>query len=626
MTFPRTVLGEQMALGRAGRLAPPKGWAPRSGTAALVLGSDVPGVFAKVDVGDAIEAKIAGDVTGGGATSYVRFTMHARPPKTPMPVGVYWKMVATLTDGAFAGSPPARCELDMRDANNREATHYDFALPVLGSQLIGTGAQLALRLELAGTPGEYEVELPGLYFDSVILDTQATRPTPINRVPDNGDSAVPINASIFLEINDPTPTRDILIGNISHAQVYVNGVLAYDQDAGGFQTGFTGPDSAVTLFSNALDGRRTLRLNIDPIANFENSSTVTVRVVASAYGVFGSPPEYTYSFTTEDLTAPTLVSATALDRKVVRVVFSEPVVGIGDGSNTVRDAQNPHNWAIFVASTSLETGLPAVTSEVVSVAKVADDTYDLTTASELTRNALYRVEGGPIEDFVGNPMVAPNNVAFFVGFECVGPDGRDFTLLDLIPDMNQNEDESDDLKKFIACLQEVTDLLLCDIDHWVDILDPDLAPERYVDAMLADLGDPFNFDLSDVDKRRLIRVLVPIYQQKGTDPGIINAIRFFVGVEVTISVPAFDGIWDLGTSELGVGTWLSTSDIGSRLGFYVVSPVPLTAAQRDQITTIVKYMKDARTHFLGIIEPALPDVPDHWELGLSELGTETLLH
>jgi phage tail-like protein len=624
MTFPRTVLAEQLALGRAGRLAPPKGWAPSSGTAALVLGSDVPGVFVKADVGDAIEAKTFGDWTQGGTTAYVRFTMHVRPPSTPMPVGVYWKMVASLVDGVNAGSPTARCELDIKDTNNREATHYDFAIPILGSDLLGTSSTLALRLELAGTPGEYEVELPGLYFDSVLMDTQIVRPTPINRVPDNGDTRVPVNASIFLEINDPSALRDLIVGSISGTKVYVNGVLAYDQDGGGFQTGFTGPDSAVTLYSIPLDGRRTLRLNIDPTTNFINSSVVTVRIVANAYATFSSPPEFTYSFTVEDLTAPTLVSATALDRKTVRVVFSEPVVGVLATHST--DATNPDNWAIFVASTSLETGLPAVTSEVVSVAKVDDLTYDLTTASELTRNALYRVEGGPIVDLVGNPMVAPNNVAFFVGFECVGPDGRDFTLLDLLPDMNQNEDESDDLKKFVACLQEVTDLLLCDIDHWVDILDPDIAPERYVDAMLADLGNPFAFDLSDVDKRRLIRVLVPIYQQKGTDPGIINAIRFFVGVEVTISVPAFDGVWDLGISELGAGTWLSTSDLGSRLSFYVVSPVVLTDAQRAQITSIVRYMKDARTHFLGIIEPTLPDVPDHWELGLSELGTETLLH
>ena len=483
MTYPRTVLAEQIALGRAGRLAPPKGWTPASGTAALVLGSDVPGVFVKADVGDAIEAKTFGDFTGGGTTTYVRFTAHVRPPTTPMPAGVYWRLVATLVDSNVSGSPTPRVELDLKDANNREATHYDFAIPVLGSSSFTlTLNQLALRLELAGTPGEYEVELPGLYFDSVILDTQATRPTPINRVPDNGDSKVPINASIFLEINDPTAARDILSGSISHAKVYVNGVLAYDQDGGGFQAGFNGPDSAVTTFSNALDGRRTMRLNIDPTTNFTNSSTVTVRVLANAFGLFDSPLEFTYSFTTEDLTAPTLVSATALDRKTVRVVFSEPVVGVD--ATASNDATNPANWAISVASTSLETGLPAVTSAVVSVAKIDDLTYELTTASELTRNALYRVEGGPIEDLVGNPMVAPNNIAFFVGFECVGPDGRDFTLLDLLPDMNQNEDESEDLRKFVACLQEVTDLLLCDIDHWVDILDPDIAPERYVDAML----------------------------------------------------------------------------------------------------------------------------------------------
>jgi hypothetical protein len=145
--------------------------------------------------------------------------------------------------------------------------------------------------------------------------------------------------------------------------------------------------------------------------------------------------------------------------------------------------------------------------------------------------------------------------------------------------------------------------------------------------MLSDLGNPFAFDLSLNDKRRLIRVLVPIYQEKGTEAGIINAIRFFLGVEVTIVYPAFDDPWLLGVDELGVGTLLSTADLHTRLSFKIVSPVVLDATQRDTMIKIAEYMKDARTHLIQPIEePEALIVTDHWTIGVSLLGTESLLH
>jgi hypothetical protein len=199
MTLPRTVLAEQIALGRAGRLAPPKNWTPASGTAALVLGSDIPGVFVKADVGDAIEAKTFGDFTNGGTTAYVRFTMHVRPPASAMPVGVYWKMTATLVDGANAGSPtPPRCELDLRDANNREASHYDFALPVLGTSSIVSGSlQPDSRFRSGARRDRRETTRSSCRASTstaVIMDSAGRRVRrPINRVPDNGDVKVPID-------------------------------------------------------------------------------------------------------------------------------------------------------------------------------------------------------------------------------------------------------------------------------------------------------------------------------------------------------------------------------------------------------------------------------------------------
>jgi hypothetical protein len=53
----------------------------------------------------------------------------------------------------------------------------------------------------------------------------------------------------------------------------------------------------------------------------------------------------------------------------------------------------------------------------------------------------------------------------------------------------------------------------------------------------------------------------------------------------------------------------------------------LTDEQRARMRRLATYMHPAHEHLLGFIEPTPPpEEPDHWEIGLSELGTETFLH
>jgi hypothetical protein len=52
----------------------------------------------------------------------------------------------------------------------------------------------------------------------------------------------------------------------------------------------------------------------------------------------------------------------------------------------------------------------------------------------------------------------------------------------------------------------------------------------------------------------------------------------------------------------------------------------LTPRERKHLRAIVNYMKPAHTHFVNLIEPLVPIVPDHWELGVSEVGSQSQLH
>jgi hypothetical protein len=143
--------------------------------------------------------------------------------------------------------------------------------------------------------------------------------------------------------------------------------------------------------------------------------------------------------------------------------------------------------------------------------------------------------------------------------------------------------------------------------------------------MLLDLGNPFPFDLSVVDRRRLLNVLVAIYREKGTAAGIKNAIRFFLGIEVDIVSYAGEGLV-LGESLLGEDWVLGPSGAFAAYSFEVVVPRALASEERRRLRAIVDYMKPAHTHLARIVEPEIPEIIDHLELGLSELGETWMLH
>ena len=199
----------------------------------------------------------------------------------------------------------------------------------------------------------------------------------------------------------------------------------------------------------------------------------------------------------------------------------------------------------------------------------------------------------------------------------------------MLPAMNRREDLSGtlDLRKFIACYQEPTTLLLGEMDAALDILDPDYAPEAFLDAMLFDFGNPFTFSLDATGKRLLLAILLPLYRQKGTDRGIAAAVLFFLGISITITDYATTTL-ALGEAQLGVDWILGPGLKWDLYAFDVTITITPTDEQRRQLIAIVQYMKPAWTHFVNLIEPAGVVTPaDPWALGVGAgLGLDTLLH
>ena len=434
------------------------------------------------------------------------------------------------------------------------------------------------------------IELPRVHVQSVTLIASAARPLLINRDPSPGEVGVPIDSTLALELVDP----GVAGLDTSATRIWVDGVLAFD----GAQVA---PFAAVATRSSD-----SLRVVVTPAAPFVSLARVAVRVASRIVG--GGPSlDETYSFTVEDRVAPRLATAQAISQKQVRLVFDEPVEANGA--------------AVLVTP----IGAPAVP---VSAVHLASETNRLTVSLdvEMSPDVEHEVQVVGVTDLAGNAVLAPFDRAHFKGFRPARPASRRFDLWQMLPKHNRRDDTTGDLLRFISCLQEVTDLLLADLDRWPDIFDLERAPAPFLDLILQDLGNPFPFDLDVRGKRRLAAVLVEMYRQKGTAQGIKNAVRFFLGIDI-VAITAFNAdTLVLGESLLGVDWVLGPSDRFAKYAFNVVVARILTPTERKHLRAIVEYLKPAHTHFVDLVEPIPPIVPDHWELGLSDIGVTTTLH
>jgi phage tail-like protein len=439
-----------------------------------------------------------------------------------------------------------------------------------------------------------ELELPALTVRAVAAIVATARPLLANRDPGPGEAEVPLTSTIALEVIDPG-TDGI---DVAATRVWVDGALAFD---GAIKPAFAGPRAALNANTD------TLRLVLDPVVPFASQAIVHVRVSARTVGGAGALDE-TYTFALEDRTAPKLVAAVALDTRTIRLGFDEAVQVIDAGTINLR---------------ALDA--PAVPLRVTSA--IASTTFvDLTVDLAMTPDARYQVVVSGVADLAGNAVAPPWDRAFVVGYRPPRPATRRFDLWSMLPKHNRRSDATGDLARFIACLQELTNFLLADIDRFPDIFDLERAPEPFLDLILRDLGNPFPFELDTLGKRRLAAVLVEMYRQKGTAVGVRNAIRFFLGVDIAAITGLAESALVLGDSELGVDWELGPSDRFARYAFSIVVARVLAARERKQLRAIVEYLKPAHTHFVDLIEPLPPLVADDWEIGVSELGVGSVLH
>lgn len=299
-------------------------------------------------------------------------------------------------------------------------------------------------------------------------------------------------------------------------------------------------------------------------------------------------------------TGAVIASVKSLDLRRVRVQFNAGV-----------DASALQSYPYVFSATVLPSYNPSVLSArfVNGTGIVLDSLVELYLENCLSPGITYELT---ITGIIGVPASAANFVAFSPNW----PANREMTLWDYVPGINKREDTTEHLERFVLCIQDQLDTTLSFIDNWTDIIDPDRAPERFLDLMLGDLGNPFLFeDLTEVDKRLLLRLLVKLYQLKGTDQGIEASLRFFMRFESQISLFRQSGAL-LGDAITQLNNLDDTFVLGGggpydfALTVATTSPPgrALTAREESRIETIVDYMKPVMARFIkpvfyGLVAP-----------------------
>ncbi len=166
------------------------------------------------------------------------------------------------------------------------------------------------------------------------------------------------------------------------------------------------------------------------------------------------------------------------------------------------------------------------------------------------------------------------------------------SLLTLLPATYREVDTDGSLQAFFAGVDSIWSSIVTDMENFdSNVLDP--APNM-VDYWLAHRANPFTFPMTDDQKFRLVDGLFRIYQLRGSETGLVGAIRYILGLDVSVKYD-FEYCWRLGVSRLGNDTILLGANYPNA---HILIPGEVTPDILTAVSAIVEFMKP---HWLRFI-------------------------
>lgn len=571
----------------------PTNWTPVDGEFVFCLGHDLPGQTYSLPTGVLMSVGQTFDSTGFNTLA---ITLHLRAPTT-IPSGYTW----TLEVHTFGG---AQCIFGFTSADEYQERTVEVVVPAESD----TNIELRFDLALNGPTSPVEVELPGVYIDAAVSADSAMESMVACRSPAPDDTGIwPSRAIEFQAF--------ALNGSgITDVEIYVNGELVATMGGAAAATssfvaaGWT-VQTNVLLFADPIT-----EYVVTPPDPWESEAVIEVEVVITT----GSSQVRTHnwSFTVADTEGPRMDSARAIGVYEVEVEWNEPI------------ADASLDPSLFVLA--LESEGPAFVPNVQDVRRDSDrpERIVLTIDQPATPGATYTVTASAdVADALGNTVEPEYNTATFDAYVSpLSPANRLLSLYQELPAAERDTDQFGELKLFCDVLDEGLRALAVVADDWPLIaVDPDTAREDFLDAILWELGNPFEWLPLDIQKKRLLaRWMHALVALKGSGIGIRAAIRLLLGIETQVHVYGFGGA-AIGSAEMGSTFILGSDDEDDLYTFWVIVDEQLDTETREYMNRIIDIMKVAHERHL-IVEPQTLFVPDHWQMGFSLLGTETELH
>lgn len=144
-----------------------------------------------------------------------------------------------------------------------------------------------------------------------------------------------------------------------------------------------------------------------------------------------------------------------------------------------------------------------------------------------------------------------------------------------------------DTDKFMNIFQYGIDLMRQDIAGMMDQYDYEKAEEQFLDLMIIESGFKINFVVTVQIKRKVVKTAADMLKKRGTDVGIIYAVKEILDIDITIDHGQKTG-FSLGNNSLGIDTLLGFG--GYFLHLIIQSPI-LTADELDAMTKLVDFIK-----------------------------------
>lgn len=180
-------------------------------------------------------------------------------------------------------------------------------------------------------------------------------------------------------------------------------------------------------------------------------------------------------------------------------------------------------------------------------------------------------------------------------------------------------DFTTDIKKLVANIYEIDDLtgvmsIVLDaigvqldedktlVDDFTTIFDADRCNAQYLPYLAKEFGWDLDTNLTEYHQRKIVKLLMAIYREKGTKQGIISLIYLMLAVEATVTdINDYWVGWQIGIHQIGMTTHIGIGEQEPYMyHFYVNFPRALSTSERLAAHTLVKFMRPVHTHYTFI--------------------------